>query len=441
MTSIRHGLTPKMRPLGPRKSAVLSVLDVGTSKVACLIARLDPADEAEVLRGRTHRAQVLGIGHQRSRGLKGGIVVDMDEAERSIRHAVDAAERMAGVQIEGAIVAITGGRIASQTFRAQVALSGRAIAERDVNKVMDAATAHPMPGGRAVLHSLPTGFVLDGARGIRDPRGMLGERLGVDMHVASCDTPAVRNLMLAVERCHLTIDAVVATPYASALATLVDDEAEMGAAAIDMGGGTTSVAVFAGGHLVHLDAIAVGGHHVTMDIARGLSMRLDDAERLKALSASCVETAADERDLIGIPQVVEEERGQSAMIPRGRLTRIVKPRVEEILELVRDRLKAAGFAGSTLRGVVLAGGASQLAGMPQLASQILGCQARAARPVGIKGLPESAKNPAFAGVVGLLVYPQFASLEHFEPGREGLFSATGTDGYLSRMGRWLKDSF
>jgi cell division protein FtsA len=441
MSIFHHGMTPKMRPLSTRKSTVLAVLDLGTTKVSCVIAKLEPGDSAEAERGRTHRCRVLGIGHQRSRGLKGGVIIDMGEAERAIRAAIDAAERMAGTTVESVVVAMTGGRIGSQHFMAEVNTSGRAIQDRDVERAMDTATATSLGEGRAVLHSIPTAYKLDGRASVREPRGMIADRLCVDMHVASADTAAARNLMLAVERGHLEVEAIVATPYASGLSVLDEDEAEMGVVVVDCGGGTTSVSVFAGGHLQHLDAVAVGGHHVTMDIARGLSMRLEDAERLKALTASCYDDTAADREMITIPQVGDDERSTAAYVPRSHVTRIVRPRVEEILELVRDRVRNAGFGAVLNRSVVLTGGASQLTGLVPLAQGILSKQVRLGRPMAIKGMPESAKSPAFAATVGLLVYPQVAGLEHLGIGRGGAMQATGTNGYLSRMGRWLKDSF
>lgn len=432
--------TPRIKPIPPRKSAILSVLDVGTSKVVCLIARLAPADPNEILRGRTHRCRVLGIGHQRSRGIKGGVVVDMEEAEQAIRHAVDAAERMAGVQVESVIVNVTGGRIGSQLYQAKVSIGGRAVTDRDIHRVLETASATSARQGRGVLHSLPTGFRLDGTSGIRDPKGMIGEELGADMHVVSSDAAAARNLMLAIERCHLDIEAMVATPYASGLAALVDDEAEMGVAVVDMGGGTTSVGVFANGYLTHADAIAVGGNHVTMDIARGLTVRLNDAERLKTLYASCISSPSDDRETVAVVHAGEDGEHPNH-IPKSQLVRIVRPRVEEILELVRDRLKAAGFSAHAGRRLVLTGGASQLTGLVELSRSIISNGTRLGRPLGVQGLPESAKSPAFAASVGLLVYPQVAGIEHFEPVRKSLLRSGEQDGYVTRVGRWLKESF
>jgi cell division protein FtsA len=292
-----------------------------------------------------------------------------------------------------------------------------------------------------VLHALPTGFSLDAQSGILDPSGMIGERLGVDLHVVTAEAAAARNLMLAVERCHLGVEAVISTPYASGLSALVDDEAEMGCAVVDMGGGTTSVGVFHGGHLVHVDGFAVGGHHVTMDIARGLTTRVSAAERLKTLYGSAIASASDERDIVSVPQVDEDERDIPNHLPKSHLVRIIKPRVEEIVELVRDRLRNAGFAAQAGRRVVLTGGASQLMGLPEVARRVLEGQVRVGRPLGIKGLPEAAKGPAFSAAVGLLVYPQVAHAEHFEPRGQGFFAGTGTDGYFSRVGRWLRESF
>ena len=183
-------ILPRMRSLSARKGAVLCVLDVGTSKVVCLIAKLAPAEPSDMLRGRTHRCRVLGIGHQRSRGIKGGTVIDMDEAESAIRLAVDAAERMAGVEVSGVIVTTTGGRLSSQHYSAKVSVGGKAVSDTDVHRVLEAATVTTARQGRAVLHSLPTGFTLDRTRGIRDPKGMIGDELGAEMHVIGCDTAA-----------------------------------------------------------------------------------------------------------------------------------------------------------------------------------------------------------------------------------------------------------
>jgi cell division protein FtsA len=431
---------PRMRALPTRKTAILSALDIGTSKVVCLIARLDPIEAPEALRGRTHRCRILGIGHQRSAGLKGGVIVDLEAAEGAIRRAVDAAERMAGVQVESVIVNITGGRIGSQHYQAAVRIGDRAVAESDVHRVLEACAARTMAQGNAVLHSLPTGFSLGDMRNVRDPKGMMSDELGADMHVVSGDATAVRNLMLAVERCHLAVEGVVATPYAAGLAALVDDEVELGTTVIDMGGGTTSVGVFFGGGLVHVDALALGGNHVTMDIARGLNTRLADAERLKTLYGACITSVSDERETISVT-LAGDDGDHPTHVPKSQLVRIIRPRVEEILELVRDRLKKAGFPATSASRFILTGGASQMTGMTEAAKRILSGQIRVGRPLGIQGLPESAKSPSFSASVGLLVYPQAAKIEYFRPRRRGAESADGTNGYFARVGQWLRESF
>ncbi len=419
----------------PSKSSTVCVLDVGSVKVACLIARLRPVEEDEVLAGRTHAIEVLGYGYQRSRGIKCGAVIDLDEAEHAIRLAVDAAERMAGLTIESLIVTQTCGRLASEVFSAKVDLSGETVTPADIRRVLAAGSARAVEEGRIALHTLPVGYRLDTQGGIRDPLGMVGERLGVDIHVVTADTAAHDNLMLAVNRCHLDVDATVATPYASALATLVDDELELGAVVIDIGGGTSSIAMFAEGQILHADAVAIGGHHVTLDIANGLSIGLEDAERLKTLHGSTLVTHADERDFLTIHPVGEDAADAIQHVPRATLNRIIRPRVDEILELVRDRLVASGLAGRIGRRVVLTGGGSLLTGLPDVARAVFGRSVRLGRPLGVAGLPEAARGPAFAAVVGLLIYPQLATLEVSGTGR------SGGRGYLARVGRWLREAF
>lgn len=444
MTTLQaHGLTPRLKPLSSRRSATLSVLDIGTSKVVCLIAELRPAEPGDVLRGRTHLARILGVGHQRSLGLKAGVVVDLEAAETAIRQAIHAAERMAGAEVKSAIVNLTGGRLASHHFEAHVPVRTGMVCAADIGRVLEVASGHTLRPGRAVLHALPTGFSLDGQRNIVEPSGMVGRKLGVDLHVVTSDSAASRNLMLAVERSHLDIEAVVATPYAAGLSALADDEAEMGVVVIDMGGGTTSVGVFSEGHLVHVDAIAVGGHHVTMDIARGLTTTVAAAERMKTLYGTCIASTSDERDMIAVPHIGEDDDRETVNhVPRSQLVRIIRPRVEESLELVRDRLKQAGYAAQAGRRIVLTGGASQLVGLPDLARRILQGQVRIGRPLGVKGLPEAGKGPAFAAAVGLLVYPQVAHIEHFEPKGRGFFGDESVSGsYVGKMARWLRENF
>lgn len=439
MNLLRHGITPKMKPLAPRRTAVVSALDIGTSKIACLIARLKPAPAQEVLPRRTHSIEVIGIGHTRATGIKNGSVADLAEAENAIRHAVGAAERMAGVELESVVVSVSAGRLASELFAATVHAIGPTVTDGDIERVLAAGSRHSLRERRAVLHSLPIGYALDDTRGVRDPRGMLGRRLGVDMHVVTVETAVARNLMLCIERCHLSIEAMVASPYVAGLAALTDDEADLGSAVVDMGAGTTTIAIFSGGHFVHCDGFALGGRHVTMDLARGLNARVADAERVKTIHGSVLSGSCDDHDMVPLASSLEEgEPVQS--VPRSAIVSIVKPRAEEILEMVRDKLAASPFAADPRGRVVLTGGASQLNGLPDLAGRILGRQVRIGRPLGLAGLPDAAKGPAFAVAAGLVVYPQAAHLEHFEPQRARGLLAT-SDNYFARVGRWLRESF
>ena len=439
MSALQLGLTPKMKPLSPKRSALIAALDVGTSKVACLIGRLKPRQSQDVLPQRSHSIDVLGFGHTLARGIKAGAVIDLADAEAAVRQAVDAAERSAKMQLHSVVVSVSAGRPASELFSASIDVAS-SISERDIARVLTAGSRHSTRPGRAVLHSLPIGYVLDNANGIRDPRGMLGRRFGIDMHVATTDVSVARNLMLAIERCHLDVEAMVASSYVAGLSTLADDEADLGAALIDMGAGTTTIAVFSGGRFTHADGFALGGRHVTLDLARGLNARISDAERIKTLYGSVLSGAADERDMIAVPPVDNDEREAPQFVSRANLVRIIKPRIEEILEMVRDRLASSPLASEPRGRVVLTGGASQLNGLAGLATQILGRPVRIGRPLGISGLPEQAKGPAFAAATGLLIYPQQAHLEHFEP-RATRQSATGKSGYIARVGRWLRESF
>ena len=436
----RHssGGVSRIKPLGSRRPTTVSVLDVGSTKICCLIARLKPR-EGDALHRRTHAVEVLGFASTRSRGIKSGVVVDLEEAEQAIRLAVDGAERMAEVTVGSLIVNLSCGRLRSETYSASVKIDGPVV-ETDIQRVLAAGGAHSVSDGRMVLHSLPIGYALDANRGMHDPIGMLGETLGVDMHVVTADEAPLRNLELAVNRCHLEVETVVATPYAAGLAALVDDEAQLGVACIDMGGGTTTLSVFHNGEFVHADAIAVGGQHVTLDIARGLSTNLADAERIKARHGSALPSISDEKDILTIPPVGEDERDHPNTVPRSALTRIIRPRIEETLEMARDMLVTSGFSEQVGKRVVLTGGASQLTGLTETARRMLGRNVRLGRPLGIAGLPEAAKSPAFAAAVGLVVYPQVAQIEQFRA-RRPLMSRTGTDGYFARMGQWIKDSF
>jgi cell division protein FtsA len=432
-------MTSRLRPVVPGKATLVAVLDIGSTKICCVIARLVPRAEGRSLRGRSHQAEVIGFGYGPSSGVKSGVVTDIEKAEQAIRNVVGMAERAAGLTLESVLVNVTAGRLGSETFSAAVSLDGQEVEKTDIVRVLKAVNSRSVRPERSIVHALPIGYALDGQKGIRDPKGMVGEKLGVDVAVISAETLAMRNLELVLHRCHLQVEALVATPYASGLACLVDDEAQLGVACLDFGGATTTVSVFNDGHLVYADAIAIGGHHLTLDIARQLSVSVSDAERLKTLYGSVLPGQADERDMIAIQPVgaaLDEAPGQVA---RSVLTRIMRPRIEEILTAIRDRMQATGMMDICGRRFVLTGGGSELTGLPEVARRTLARNVRNGRPMGIAGLPEIAKSAAFSTVAGMLVYPQVCAQEYVEPRNSRRL--IGTDGYIARVGNWLRHSF
>ncbi|MEO1066745.1 MAG: cell division protein FtsA [Pseudomonadota bacterium] len=434
--------------LSSSRSSLITVLDVGTTKICCVIARLHPKQDGIELSGRTHVVEVIGFGHQQSRGLKGGVVVDLDKAEQAIRLAVDAAERDAGMTVESLIVNFSGGRMRSEAFSASVSLAGQEVEDADIRRVLEAGQNHSAADDQMIVHSLPIGYALDGDGGIKDPRGMIGERLGVDMHFVTASDASLRNLELAINRCHLSVEGYVASPYASALSSLAGDEPELGVACVDMGGGTTTVSVFMDGQFVHCDCVAIGGHHVTMDLARGLSTSLNHAEFIKVKHGSVLPDNVVDHDAIPI-RPLGDDSGVSTDVSPSMVAKIIRPRVEETLELVRDRLNASGFASLVGRRLVLTGGASQLTGLTDLARTILAKNIRLGRPLGVAGLPVEARGAAFSTVVGLMIYPQIAEVAvGGKPGKSSSRSnalksvqMTGTNGYLGRVGRWFSENF
>jgi cell division protein FtsA len=436
---ITDAMTARLKPLQPGRTSLVTVLDIGSTKISCVIARLVPRPEGKALKGRTHTAEVVGFGYGPSSGIKSGVITDLDKAEQAVRTVVGIAERAAGVTVESVIVNVTAGRLGSETFSATVSLGGQEVEKSDIQRVLRAVNDRSVRPERSIVHALPIGYALDGQKGVKDPRGMVGEQLSVDVAVVTAETLAMRNVELVLNRCHLQVEALVATPYASGLATLVDDESALGVAAIDFGGATTTVAVFAEGQLVYSDAIAVGGHHLTLDIARQLSVGIADAERLKTMYGSVLPGQADERDLIPITPVGATRDEAPGQVPRSHITRIIRPRVEEVLTAVKDRMQATGMMDICGRRFVITGGGSDLNGLPEVARRILARNVRNGRPLGISGLPDMAKGPAFATVAGMLIYPQVCGQEYSEPRR--MAKLTGTDGYFARVGTWLKTSF
>ncbi len=276
--------------------------------------------------------------------MKNGAIVDMDAAEASVRAAVGAAEEMAGANVNAVNVALSGPVFKSRLVAYDIGISGHEIGDQDLRKILDAnRLASELPEDQEIVHSIPVGYSIDGNRGVRDPRGMFGDRLGVNLHVVTASINAIRNIDTCLHRCHLEVEGRVVAPYASALSALVEDEMKLGVTLIDMGGGTTSIAVFFDGELVHADCIPIGGASVTNDIARGLSTPVQHAERMKTLYGNCMPSPSDDLEVIKVPLIGEEQTGETNPVPRSMLVGIIRPRIEETFELVRDHLHAAGF--------------------------------------------------------------------------------------------------
>ncbi|HYH36902.1 MAG TPA: cell division protein FtsA [Azospirillum sp.] len=420
------GFNGGKKPKRPTRGGVVAALDVGSTKVCCFIARHE--DQGSV--------KVIGVGHQLAAGVRAGAIIDMEAAETSIGAAVHAAEQMAGETIRDVVVNVSGGYPVSHTFNAEVSVPGQEVTDSDVRRALAHARALQVGADSTLIHALPVGFSLDGNRGIRDPKGMYGDRLAVHVHVITAAAGAVRNLQTCVARCHLDIESMVVSPYASALATLVEDEMELGVACIDMGGGTTTISVFFEGQMVWTDCIPVGGSHVTNDIARGLTTPVVHAERMKTLYGSAMASAADEREMIDVPQVGEEERASGNHVPKSLLVRIIQPRLEEIFELVRSRLEQSGFAKLAGRRVVLTGGASQLPGTRELAQLILDKQVRLGRPTRIGGLADANGGPAFSTAAGLLIH----AVRHPTELPVSVHEAVSGGGIWGRVGMWLREN-
>ncbi|HAK64060.1 MAG TPA: cell division protein FtsA [Alphaproteobacteria bacterium] len=419
----------------PLRNGIIAGLDIGSSQVSCFIARFDPGRA-----GHDPQPRILGVGHHESRGVKSGAIVNMADAERSIRAAVDMAERMARETVRKVIVNLSCGQPASHLAGTEITIPTPEVRDQDVKKVLRQSQmrVHDVEG--ELIHAIPVGYSLDGHKGIADPRGMFGDRLGVCLHFVTASAGPIRNLALCVERCHLEIAALVATPYASGLACLVEDETEHGVTCIDMGGGLTSIAVFVGGNMAHLDVLAVGGSHVTNDIALGLSTSHATAERIKALYGSATVSASDERDLIDVPRLGEEHFETANHVPRSILNGIIQPRIEEILELARDRLAASGLLEIAGRRIVLTGGGSQLAGVRDLAAEILQGQIRLGRPIRLRGLPDASQGPEYSTVAGLIGFAMNGPVE----AGDVMGAAAGAmppAGRVARIGQWLRENF
>ena len=378
-----------------RKDRYLVGLDVGTSKVCAIVGEL--VDDGGL--------DIVGIGVAESRGIRRGVIVNLEAAVDSIKKAVDEAELMAGVEIDAVHLSMAGPHIKGFNSRGVIAVAGksREITRDDVRRAIEAAKAVSLPAGREILHVLPQDFVVDEQDGIGAPVGMTGARLEVNVHIVTSATTATQNLVSCVNRAGVGVIDTVVEQIGAAEAVLTPDEKELGVALVDIGGGTTDIAIFERGSLWHTAVIGVGGDHFTSDIAVGLRMPIPDAEKLKRKCGCALSAMVDEDETIDVASVGGR---RSRVMARRILSEILQPRAEEIFHLVWDEIRRAGYEKSLNSGIVLTGGGAILEGMPEIAEQIFDLPIRRGAPTGIGGLADHVGSPAFATAVGLVLYGQ-----------------------------------
>lgn len=422
-----------MRAKTRGKGSIVAALDIGSSKIACLIARALDEDGA---------FEVVGMGHQAAAGIRGGTVVDIDAAEAAIREAVHAAENMAADTLRGyplreVVVNVPGVHVQGHHLAVDIQILGHAVTENDIRRALVKAQEKIASHDTELVHTVPTFFAIDGHPGVRDPRGMFGQLLEVDIHLLAARADALKNIAACIERSHLDIAALGVSSYAAGLSSLVEDEMDLGCTVVDIGGGVTSIAVFHGGSVIYSSALALGGQHVTADIARGLTTSIADAERIKILYGSAIAAGSDESELIDVPPIGEDMRSQPNHVPRSLLVGIIQPRLEEILEHIRARLDESGLGPLLPRRVVLTGGTSQMPGIRELAQHVLDRQVRLGRPIRVQGLPDAISGPAFATAAGLLTY--LSERSHEMPAR--ILARAEAVSLWDRTRLWLRENW
>ena len=377
------------------KATTIAALDIGSSKVCCIIAKVS----------KDKRIKVVGYGYNASRGIKNGVVTDIGQATIAVGNAVQDAEQMANEPIDKVIVSIGSEKIRSLLKTASITLNkNRPISDSDLEKVYVKGTAKVNVGEYSLIHCIHNSYRLDGGELLKDPRNLFAEELSINILLGLVPEHICKNINTVIENAHLDISGRVFDSYASGLACLVDDEKEMGATVIDMGGGTTSITSFKNGHPIYFAAIPVGGNNVTNDIAYGLTTSFSHAERLKTLHGCAFLTSQDSIDTINVYPVGEEDDSCIKQIPRSELISIITPRIEETFEMVNRKLYEAGLAHDSSHRVVLTGGASQLPGVVDIAAMVLDKQVRPGKPKNILNLPDHLYAPSFATCVGMLLF-------------------------------------
>ncbi|MEW6755053.1 MAG: cell division protein FtsA [Candidatus Latescibacterota bacterium] len=405
-------------------------LDLGTTKIAAVIAELEAEGECKV----------IGVGCSASEGLRRGVIIDVERTVQAVRRAVEAAELMAGVQVNGVYAGLAGEHIDSCNSRGVVAVSGPGgeISPQDRERVIEAARTVLVGGGRQVLHVLPQEYFVDGQGGIRDPVGIAGVRLEADVHLVTGAATSIQNICNTIQRAGLQVHRVVLEPLASSYAVLDEDEREMGVCLLDIGGGTTDVALFSLGSVHHTAVIGLGGQNVTNDVAVGLRTSWSQAEQVKRQHGSALPDLVGKDEVIEVPGVAGR---QPHPVPRRRLAAIIESRMEEILGMVRDDLRRAGFSRAPGAGVVLTGGGALLEGVVELAERVFDLPVRLGTPRVTRGMADRVSSPVFATAVGLVLYGREETSDEFGPEERPANRPSGGRHWWQGMIDWIQTFF
>ncbi len=399
-------------------------LDIGTSKVVAIVGEINPEGGIEI----------IGIGSHPSRGLKKGTVVNIESTVQSIQRAVEEAELMAGCQIHSVFAGIAGSHIRSLNSHGIVAIRDKEVTQGDVDRVLDAARAVAIPADQKVLHTLPQEYIIDDQEGIKEPIGMSGVRLEAKVHMVTGAVSAAQNIVKCVRRCGLEVDDIILEQLASSYAVLTEDEKELGVCLVDIGGGTTDIAVFTDGAIRHTAVIPIAGDQVTNDIAVALRTPTQNAEEIKLKYACALTQLATSEETIEVPGVGERE---SRRLARKVLAEVVEPRYEELFMLIQAELRRSGFEELCASGVVLTGGCSKIEGAVELAEEIFHMPVRLGTPQATTGLADVVRNPIYATGVGLLLFGH----EHWSSSGETQSLDTGVKGIWQRMKAWFTGNF
>lgn len=406
-----------------QKENLIVGLDIGTTKICAIIGSVTQ-----------NELEIVGIGTSPSKGIRKGAVINIESTVAAIRKAIQEAELMAGCEINSAFAGIAGAHITGMNSQGVIAIKNREVTEDDIHRVIDAARAIAIPMDREVIHVLPQEYIIDDQDGIKEPLGMSGVRLEARVHVVTGAVASAQNIIKSCNRADINVADIVLEPLASAEAVLLPEEKELGVAIVDIGGGTTDVAIFVDGAIKHTTVLALGGNHLTNDIAVGLRTPMAEAERIKQAYGCCFTEMVGKNETIEVPSVGGRE---PRVLSRQLLAEILEPRVEEIFSLVNREIIKSGYEDMIASGIVLTGGTSILPGMPELAEQIFSMPVRRGVPQGVGGLLDVVNSPIYATGVGLVIYgSKHQALENFNRGEQGLF-----DKVMQRMKEWFGEFF